>query len=178
MFGPSGWCGSCGMPLVEQCGPLTLQRRGMSKLPAAWVPNWRFDAYCLDESLAREVSDRFHVEFWPISWRGTSPSAAEQMVVPSTAEAWFDKCELSEALVAAHGISGATCDGCGIWRWMPLASESLPKPRQHPSWDGLDVVASPEWFGDGCKSFRQIMIRRGLAELIAAASPDDFEIHD
>ncbi|HEY8457426.1 MAG TPA: hypothetical protein VIL34_17670 [Actinopolymorphaceae bacterium] len=40
----------------------------------------------------------------------------------------------------------------------------------------VDVAASPEWFGDGWKAFRQILFRRELAELIASASPRDFDI--
>jgi hypothetical protein len=38
-----------------------------------------------------------------------------------------------------------------------------------------DVIASPEWFGDGHRSFRQVLVRRELAELISAASPKDFK---
>jgi hypothetical protein len=44
--------------------------------------------------------------------------------------------------------------------------------------DGVDVAASPEWFGDGWQAFRQILFRRPLAELIANASPRDFRIRD
>ncbi|MBE2321137.1 hypothetical protein DVA67_034710 [Solirubrobacter sp. CPCC 204708] len=41
-----------------------------------------------------------------------------------------------------------------------------------------DAVASPEWFGDGCKSFRQMLVRRSLGELLAHASPRDFALRD
>lgn len=178
MFGADGWCKSCGMPLAEQYGPLTLQRKGLSKLPSAWVPNWRFDAICLGESLANEVTASFRVKYWPIAWHGFSPGSSVQLVIPSTDEPWFDSHELSQVLIAVHGTAGAKCSDCGKWRWMPLASEALPTPIRHPSWDEFDIVASPEWFGDGWKSFRQIMVRRELAELIVAAGPKDFAARD
>lgn len=36
--------------------------------------------------------------------------------------------------------------------------------------------ANPEWFGNGWKAFRQVLVRRELAELLAAASPRDFKV--
>jgi hypothetical protein len=42
----------------------------------------------------------------------------------------------------------------------------------------FDVAASPEWFGDGWNSYRQILVRRELAELLAGASPRDFKVKD
>jgi hypothetical protein len=42
---------------------------------------------------------------------------------------------------------------------------------------GFDVVASPEWFGDGWNSYRQILVRFELAEILAAASPRDFKVN-
>jgi hypothetical protein len=50
--------------------------------------------------------------------------------------------------------------------------------RVNDSWDGFDAIASPEWFGDGCQSFRQILVCRQLAELIESASPKDFKVRD
>jgi hypothetical protein len=40
------------------------------------------------------------------------------------------------------------------------------------------VVASPEWFGAGKQSFRQILWRRDLADFLVAASPKDFKVQD
>lgn len=49
----------------------------------------------------------------------------------------------------------------------------------HYSWLGdVDIATSPEWFGDGLEAFRQVLVRRQLAEIIAAASPKDFLIRE
>jgi hypothetical protein len=61
---------------------------------------------------------------------------------------------------------------------MPLTYELLPPLRAGENWDHLDAIASLEWFGDGCQSFRQVLVRRALAELIASASPRDFKVQE
>lgn len=38
----------------------------------------------------------------------------------------------------------------------------------------VDVAASPEWFGDSRNAYRQIVVRRELAQLVVDASPRDF----
>ena len=104
-----------------------------------------------------------------------------QIVIPSVGERWFDPEELRAAATAMHGTDGARCDECGVWRWMPLAmGRSLPRLRITPpdSGDGVDIMASPEWFGDGWRASRQILVRRELAEEIAAASPRDFRVEE
>ncbi len=71
-----------------------------------------------------------------------------------------------------------------MWRWLPLSfdpippmtTEVLPPVLDVREFDEFDVVASPEWFGDGCNAFRQILVRRELASTIVAASPRDFRI--
>ena len=60
MFGEYGWCRSCGVPTHPQTGPLVLQRKGM-KVDGGWVPNWQFDAICLERSVAAEASSRFEL---------------------------------------------------------------------------------------------------------------------
>ena len=42
----------------------------------------------------------------------------------------------------------------------------------------MRIAASPEWFGDGWSAFREILVRRELAELIVASSPRDFRIQE
>jgi hypothetical protein len=176
MFGDGGWCRSCGTPLRDQCGPLTLRRAGLSPVSGAWVPNWRFDAICLEGSLAARVAERFRVDLREVAWKGSAPGAAMQIVVPSVGKAWFDPDQLGEKAVAHHGTAGATCPECGVWRWMPLAFGTLPAVSLSQL-EGVDIAASPEWFGAGCQSFRQILVRRELAELIVAASPKDFKVN-
>ena len=57
---------------------------------------------------------------------------------------------------------------------MPLAFEQLPALQDIPGLEDVDIAASPEWFGDGMKSFRQILVRRKLAMLLVSGSPRDF----
>lgn len=178
MFGEDGWCRSCGVPQRPQCGQLVLQRKGFASVEGAWVPNWQFDALCLEQSLADEVAGRFSIDLLAIAWHGTSPGAASQIVVPSVGDSWFDADELRDAAVARHGTAGATCAECGVWRWMPLAFGTLPPLRVRPPLGDIAIAASPERFGDGCDSYRQILVRRELAELLAAASPRDFTLQE
>jgi hypothetical protein len=176
MFGDDGWCRSCGMPLREQCGPLTLRRRGLSVV-GAWVPNWQFDAICLEESVAkRAVAEGFSIDLREVAWPRPGPGRAFQIVAPSVGRAWFDAEELSRRAENFHGVAGATCPDCGRWRWMPITYGELPPVAGDVLSADAGVIASPEWFGDGCRSFRQVLVRRGLAELIAAASPRDFTV--
>lgn len=58
----------------------------------------------------------------------------------------------------------------------PMAMETLPPVREAPEFEEFDVIASPEWFGDGWQAFREILVGRELASIIAAASPRDFRI--
>lgn len=61
---------------------------------------------------------------------------------------------------------------------MPLTFGSLPPLRIRPPLGDAAIAASPEWFGDGWKAFRQVLVRRELAELLAAASPRDFRVEE
>ncbi|MDC7122692.1 hypothetical protein OMK64_14230 [Cellulomonas fimi] len=91
-------------------------------------------------------------------------------------DAWVDEDELRAVAVAEHGTAGATCPVCGTWRWMPLDFDELPPLRIEPPLGDVDIAASPEWFGDGWSAFRQILVRRELAEIIAQVSPRDFRV--
>ena len=175
MFGEDGWCHSCGVPRHPQTGSIVLQRKGMT-VQGAWVPNWRFDVICCERSLADEAASRFDLDLRTIEWHATSPGEAAQIVVPTTGDSWFDPDELRDAVIARHGVAGATCPDCGVWRWMPLTFGSLPALRISPPLRDVAIAASPEWFGDGRRAFRQIVVRRELAELLAAASPRDFRV--
>ena len=178
MFGEDGWCHSCGVPSREQCGSLVLQRKGLARCEGGWVPYWRYDAICLEDSVAERVAARFDVELRKVAWHGSPPCDASQVVVHSQGTAWFDPDELREKTIAQHGKAGATCPGCGVWRWMPLGFGMLPPLRIAPPLGDVDIAASPEWFGAGWNSFRQILVRRPLAELIAGASPLDFAVRE
>lgn len=178
MFGEDGWCRSCGVPKHPQTGSLVLQRKGMP-IEGAWVPNWQFDAYCLERTLAEQTAGRFRLDLLPVRSHTAAPAEAMQIVVPSVGDRWFDHDELSESATNRHRRAGAKCADCGVWRRMPLRFRSnLPPLRITPGLGDADIAASPEWFGDGWKAFRQILVRRELAELIVKASPRDFKIQE
>lgn len=177
MFGDDGWCHSCGVPKRPQSGPLVLQRKGMSSTAGAWVPNWQFDATCLEPRVAEEVESRFSVHLRKVEWHGSPPGDALQIVQPEPEESWFDSDELHEAAVARHGSAGATCSECGVWKWLPVSMDEVSLRTESPL-GGRDITVGPEWFGDGLVAFRQTLVRRELADLITAASPRDFETHE
>ena len=175
MFGEDGWCHTCGVPRHAQTGSIVLQRKGLT-VKGAWVPNWLFDVFCLESSLAEKVGSIFDLDLRPVARPRTSPGAAMQIVVPTVGKSWFDEDLLRAQAIAEHGVSGAACPECGVWRWMPLLFDTLPPLQIVPGLGGVDIAASPEWFGDGLKAFRKILVRRELAELLVAASPRDFKI--
>lgn len=176
MFGPDGWCRSCGIPLHEQMGPLTLQAKGLSPVHGAWMPNWRFDTICVEATLGDRLSHEYRVDVRPITWRGTVKGQALQIIVPTLEPAWFESDALRKAAISRRGTDGQNCRECGIWRWLPLPPELLPPVHFSKRWNDYDLVASPEWFGDGAQSFREFLVRRALAQAIASASPKDFKV--
>jgi hypothetical protein len=178
MFGEDGWCRSCGTPLRDQCGPLIMRRAGLARPEGAWTPNWRFDVLCLGEELASLVGSKFDVEVRPVSWIGKSEPPAWQLVIPTVGSRRFDPVQLGERASARHEVAGESCQSCGIWRWMPVPTSELPQLTQDAAMGGGDVAASPEWFGAGHQSYRKLVFRRGLAELLAEASPKDFMNQD
>jgi hypothetical protein len=184
MYGEDGWCRSCGVPRHGQTGQLVLQRRGFKTVAGAWMPNWLFDALCVERSLGERLAKLFRVELREIQWRGNAPGDARQIMAPVIGDAWFDHDALGERLAEQHGNAGAACPACGVWRWLPLGfapvppmtDKILPPLLDVPGLQGVDIAASPEWFGDGLQAFRLILVRRVLAELVVGASPRDFRI--
>jgi hypothetical protein len=179
MFGEDGWCRSCGVPRHAQIGSLVLRRKSF-KVQGAWVPYWQYDAICIEKGVADEIVRRFRVDLIEVEWHATSPGEARQIIAPSVGDRWFDPDQLRARAVAAHGTPGAKCPACGVWRWLPLGFAArmkvLPPLLDVPAFEDYDVVASPEWFGDGMSAFRQILVRRELAAILVSASPRDFEI--
>ncbi|WP_136040867.1 MULTISPECIES: hypothetical protein [unclassified Microbacterium] len=177
MYGEDGWCHACGVPSRQQQGSLILQQRGLT-VSGAWMPNWRFDTLCMARDVAEEVSSRFDIETREVKWARSSPGDAVQIVIPSTTEKWFEGEALAANAIGLHGKAGAVCGTCGIWRWMPLWWGKLPPLVDTSILGGYDIVASPEWFGAGWKAFRQVLVRRELAEALATASPRDFAVKE
>lgn len=179
MYGADGWCHSCGVPKHEQVGSLVLQGKGLAKAEGAWVPNWRFDAYCLDARTAAAAAEMFSLELLPVLWHGRRTDGdAMQIVARSSAQSWFEHEWLSKITSSVHGVAGATCPDCGVWRWMPVGIADLQLPPEDVFEGDPAVVASPEWFGDGARAFRQILWRRDLAQLLLNAGPCDFKIQE
>jgi hypothetical protein len=135
------------------------------------------DAVCLGKTISDEIATSFSLPVLPVNWHRTAPGEAVQIVAPTLGEAWFDHDELAQRVAARHGATGARCPACGTWRWYPLPPQELPPLRVALPRD-VDVAASPEWFGAGCRAFRELAFRRQLAEMIATASPRDFEVRE
>lgn len=175
MFGESGWCHACGTPKREQIGSLRMLRSGLNTA-GAWMPNWRFDTLCLGAELAAEVEARFGLELRPVLSAGRRDMIARQLVIRPAGQRWFDPALLNERTRARHGSAGTSCSSCGMWRWLPLDHGELPPIEAETVRECPAAAASPEWFGTGCKSFRELVFRTDLAEFIAEASPRDFTV--
>lgn len=59
---------------------------------------------------------------------------------------------------------------------MSVEMNVLPSPPASVFLHSPAVVASPEYFGAGKRSFRQVLWRRDTAELLMMVSPKDFRI--
>jgi hypothetical protein len=176
MFGADGWCDACGVPRHEQTGSIILQNKGFATVAGGWVPYWQYDVYCLDGTLAAEAAALFSIDLRPVEWVKPRSEDAQQIVVPTSAEPWFDGSDIAERISRVHGEASETCEECGITRWLPVEMVHLPTPPRSIFAGEPAVVASPEWFGAGKQSFRQFLWRRDLADFLVAASPKDFQI--
>jgi hypothetical protein len=179
MFGDDGWCHGCGTPLVDQSGALVMQG---SKFPSAdfWMPNWLFDVVCVSERLAADISERFNVDLGEVHTPRTGPTGSRQILPMRTDESWHHQEELAVAVQARHSRhegerTGSTCETCGRWKWLPVSENEAPI-KGNAVVTASDVIASPETFGDGLKSFRHLLFRRPLGETLVAASPRNWDL--
>ncbi|WP_341925949.1 hypothetical protein [Nocardioides psychrotolerans] len=177
MYGEDGWCQSCGVPKHPQTGSIILQRKGL-KIEGAWVPNWQFDVYCLAQSIADVVSERFGIGLRPVASVSEPAIGASQVVIESSVASWFDSADLNRLIAPIHGDASETCADCGVTRWMPVGMDVLPGPPESIVAAQPGVVASPEWFGAGKQSFRQILWRRDVADFLVSSSPKDFKVQE
>jgi hypothetical protein len=177
MYGEDGWCHSCGVPQREQCGDLILQRSGL-RVGGAWVPNWRFDAYCVERSLADEIGTRFDVRLRDVSWPRDGNGDARQVVATVTGEAWYDDSSLASATAAKHSTIGERCSECGVWKWTPVSPQDIHGLKEDVRLLDYPVIASPEWFGSGYGARHQVLFKRELAQYLASASPRDFSVKE
>ncbi|WP_435749051.1 hypothetical protein [Microbacterium sp. PMB16] len=103
---------------------------------------------------------------------------AVQVIIDSSPDEWFVASELEKLIAPIHGEASETCVVCGIVRWMPVGMDILPPPPVDVLASEPPVVASPEWFGAGYQSFRQILWRRDVAEFLLTVGPRDFRIQE
>ncbi|MCB2088904.1 MAG: hypothetical protein R3E18_11070 [Sphingomonadaceae bacterium] len=176
LFGKGGWCETCGVPQVMQQGDMVMQARGLSDIRGAWMPNWLFDVFCCDEGLAEQIETRFGLASRPIVTPRGKYLKARQVLIPVSSANWYCAEQLTERLNQQHGKAGDQCHTCGKWRYLPLANELLPRPDIDGQPANSAAIASPEWFGDGMKSFRNLLFTRPLAELILSVSKADFKL--
>lgn len=114
----------------------------------------------------------------PIATPSGAQGPLQQIEIPTVGTEWFDPRELTHETERQHGVDGETCPECGVWKWSPLVPGILPPLRIAPALVDQPFAASPEWFGDGRKAFRQVLVRSDIARLIAVTSPRDFEFVD
>jgi hypothetical protein len=134
MFGEGGWCPTCGVPQRSQTGSLVLLRSGFKQISGAWIPNWQFDAICLERAFAEAVSAQFKVEMLDVAWRGTPPGEARQIVVPSVGDRWFDPDELAARAIARHGTSGSACRSAARGSGWGSDFQSCRRCKSNRSW--------------------------------------------
>jgi hypothetical protein len=174
MYGSEGWCRSCGVPQGDQTGSIVLRAKSFPRVAGCWVPNWQFDAYCLEAGIAKDAAHRFGIGLRDIEWRGTPGGSACQVVIPPAAVAWFDPNDLERIIEPIHGAASNRCDECGVGRWLPVGMDVLPSPPSALIAGEPAVIVSKEWFGDGKQSFRKFLWRRDVAEFLVESSPRDF----
>jgi hypothetical protein len=179
MYGDDGWCRGCGTPLVDQSGALVVQG---SKFPKAdvWMPNWLFDVVCVSEPLATEIAERFDVPLGEVHKPRTGPTGVKQLLPTQTTAPWHRPDDLAHAVHARHGAydgerTGSSCGTCGRWKWLPILEAEAPI-QVDSLVTGSDMIASPEVFGDGLKSFRHLLFGRALGELLVSASPRNWDL--
>lgn len=178
MYGVDGWCHSCGTPIATQTGPMVVQNKGKD-ITGAWVPNWHFDAFCASAQMLLAAPVELRNETRPIQWRGlTAATPAVQIVNFVSARDWADADELREVTIRRHGSAGQTCESCGSWRWNPILPSDIPSIVLGAETAEFDVIASPEWFGSGWQSFRQVIFRSEFGRALHELSPRDFDVID
>lgn len=177
MYGADGWCHTCGTPNREQTGRLVLKASGLPKGPF-WMPNWRFNALCVRLPEASNVIDRFALATMPVHTPRSTDTNIVQLLPANTPTPWYDPTRLTELAAARHGRPGNRCPTCQTWRWYPLPQHELPSASPDALSGGWPFIASPEWFGDGCQAFHQLLIRRNLAHALVALDPKTWSVEE
>ncbi len=153
-----------------------------SKFPSAdvWMPNWLYDVVCVSARLAAEIAERFTVDLGEVHKPRKGPTGAKQLRPAQTVDPWHRPEELARAVRAHHSKyegdrTGSSCGHCGRWKWLPVNENEAPIAASALVATS-DVIASPEAFGDGLKSFRHLLFRRPLGETLVAACPRNWDL--
>lgn len=175
MYGEDGWCRGCGIPLVHQLGSIVLKRSSRDNFAGAWLPNWQFEAFCVDGKLGAELVGSYRVRTLPVGWRGSEGDAALQILADQDDAFYFDPGRLEAAAVEVHGEAGEKCGQCGKWKWNPVSLNRLP-PAIIDRPVVRDVIIGRDWFGSGLNAFRRVLFSRRLGEWLASSSPRDLRV--
>lgn len=144
------------------------------------MPNWLFDVVCVSPDVARVVSTSFAVPLREVHKPRGGATGVMQILPAVTPEFWYDPDELATAVKHRHreyygDETGTQCPACDQWKWLPVSEGEAPIRGASLTTDA-DVIASPEVFGSGLSSFRHILFRASLAELLLAANPRSWSI--
>lgn len=171
-YGEDGWCRGCCRPLSGDPRRLVLMSGGRN-IRGVWVPYFWFDSWCVDLETFRSFDFAHDFETTAVEWRGNGDGGdAVQLVIPVHDEPLFDPQELEMNTMSAHGRAGKQCPVCGVWRWLPLGGFGSVLPDPVVRLDGPSAppaIASPEIFGDGGKTFREVFFREDVAAALQAA---------
>jgi hypothetical protein len=169
-YGEGGWCSECCRPLTDRPRNMVLMSGG-KPVKGVWVPYFWYDSWCVDRATFDSFPFASEFATGAVTWRGGDGGDAVHLVIPVYSQPLFDPAELERRTVERHGRAGRECPVCGAWRWMPLGFRStLPDPVV--SIEGADsppAIASPEIFGDGGKTFREVFFREDVAAALQAA---------
>jgi len=144
------------------------------------MPNWCFDVVCISAEVATQIQERFAIRLGDVHKPRTGPTGVRQILPVESPAAWHRQEDLTRAVIARHGkdygdVTGSTCTACGVWKWLPVGEDEVPVLAESLDSD-FDVIASHEYFGSGQSSFRHLLFRRALGEVLVAASPRNWDL--
>jgi hypothetical protein len=96
-----------------------------------------------------------------------------QLIPVQTPESWYRRDDLQLAVLARYrehngSPTGSRFQVCARWKWLPLSEAEAPSISTVVGTSG-DFIASSEFFRNGLLSFRHLLFRRPLADLLVAA---------
>ncbi|GAA5152161.1 hypothetical protein GCM10023340_32030 [Nocardioides marinquilinus] len=122
----------------------------------------------------------FTVDLGEVRKPRSGATGSRQILPTQMVEPWHRHEDLAFAVQTRHSKysddrTGSTCETCGRWKWLPISEGDAPIVASAVVAES-DLIASPETFGDGLKSFRHLLVRRPLGETLVAASPRNWHL--